>query len=377
MLEKAIAYLSHGSDKYPLGHHALYSSILDCFNTGVANVLSFPLAVGYKITKKCNLACQFCWADKTGKEPEEKKIFATLSKLIKKNVLEFTFSGGEPLLSPIISDLVCILKNEKRAIRLYTNGTLIRQNPELFEKFNRLTDYVQVSFDAHTEKLFKAIRKDKSFNNILLGVKLLKEMKIPFRLHMTVMKGNVKYLYDVFRQAEKLGATVFSVGIVSPMNLGSTFYNDISSAVFDDYLYGVFQCISYTSNTYFEFFLPYYLLWKYSAIFLKKNAQKMKPVRIDEGNVFIHINADGDVYPSNYMSEEIVRFSNIYNEPFSKLEASYQKSIFRNARIINDPICCKCSISSVCQGGDYFAVIKNSNDIGKGDPDCPMHIKPL
>ncbi len=95
------------------------------------------------------------------------------------------------------------------------------------KNLNRLTDYVQVSFDAHTEKLFKAIRKDKSFNNILLGVKLLKEMKIPFRLHMTVMKGNVKYLYDVFRQAEKLGATVFSVGIVSPMNLGSTFYNDL------------------------------------------------------------------------------------------------------------------------------------------------------
>jgi len=46
MLEKAIAYLSHGSDKYPLGHHALYSSILDCFNTGVANLALY--SVRYK-----------------------------------------------------------------------------------------------------------------------------------------------------------------------------------------------------------------------------------------------------------------------------------------------------------------------------------------
>jgi MoaA/NifB/PqqE/SkfB family radical SAM enzyme len=133
-----------------------------------------PLIAAFRLTNKCNLACQMCsiWQDK------DKKIFdfTRFRKIVKElgqvGCCYITLSGGEPLLVQGISDYVKEVKKNKIFANLVTNGLLVKSG--LVEQLSEAgLDTISISIDG-LEITNDIIRGNGMFKNAVSAIEKIK-----------------------------------------------------------------------------------------------------------------------------------------------------------------------------------------------------------
>ncbi len=118
-------------------------------------ILLEPIFALYLITKRCNFRCTYCYAESNERissvSPEDLDPEKTIEllKIMRRDVENLYFSGGEPLLR---SDIVDVLKTcrelKYHILSLTTNGLLLPKKPEVADYL----DYLAVSLDSLDEK---------------------------------------------------------------------------------------------------------------------------------------------------------------------------------------------------------------------------------
>ena len=90
------------------------------------------------------------------------------------------FSGGEPTLHPRFEEFVDIAKSRRLRVGVPTNGILVKRKLEAFKKI----DKINISCDGYDASSYNRTRagNERQWENILEGIRLLKEHQVPFNL---------------------------------------------------------------------------------------------------------------------------------------------------------------------------------------------------
>ena len=151
-------------------------------------LLDFPGQVACTVfLQGCNLRCPFCHNTPllhgTQDIPEE-EVLAFLKK--RRGILDgVVFSGGEPLLSSDLEELICKVKALGYQIKLDTNGTFPERLKALLE--SNLLDYVAMDIKNAPDKYAKTAGRDGCLAAVRESVQLLKDAAIPYEFRTTVV----------------------------------------------------------------------------------------------------------------------------------------------------------------------------------------------
>lgn len=91
-------------------------------------------------------------------------------------------------------------------LEITTNGNLLTKNQDIIETLGDRIKVIEVSFDAATVDTYKAVRGG-SFDTVLEGMKMLKEMGVPTRTQFVVQKRNYQEILAYLQLATELGSS--------------------------------------------------------------------------------------------------------------------------------------------------------------------------
>lgn len=133
--------------KKPLLVARLAKAVLTTMLTGVA-----PLRyVDFSITHACNLNCEHCFAKVLHAPGRQTMTVADYGRVAAEcmalGAVNFSFQGGEPLLSPDLEAIIKACRPERNVISVTTNGTLLTE--ELVKNLKRWgVDILTISVDS-------------------------------------------------------------------------------------------------------------------------------------------------------------------------------------------------------------------------------------
>lgn len=133
-------------------------------------------------TLQCNLACVMCpWTElrSEGGAMDLATLDALRPYLAQSKAVDLT-GGGEPLLSPILLDMVQAARRAGCTVGFSTNG--MRLTPGISEHLVAAgLDWISFSIDAATPALYNQIRQGSSFDLVIANIRSLKEIKASMR----------------------------------------------------------------------------------------------------------------------------------------------------------------------------------------------------
>ena len=115
------------------------------------------------------------------------------------------FTGGEPLLSPDLFELLKRCDADGISCGILTNGTLIDRETAARLGTIRSLSFVQVSIDG-TRETHDRVRGKGNFDKAFAGLKLLRRQGIQTMAAFTCHKGNYRTLPQVIRTVRRKGS---------------------------------------------------------------------------------------------------------------------------------------------------------------------------
>lgn len=158
-----------------------------------------PLFLGWNLTFRCNLRCQYCGAEAArGPELDTSDVCRRLDVFWKLGARWVTFGGGEPLLRQDLGTIVQYARKRGYRIYLSTNGILLPQ---------RLTELkgvrnVNLSLDG-PEEVHDQIRGKGAFSKTLAAIEACGNAGIPVSLQCVLSALNLQSVREVVRLAEE------------------------------------------------------------------------------------------------------------------------------------------------------------------------------
>jgi radical SAM protein with 4Fe4S-binding SPASM domain len=191
-----------------------------------------PIAAQYELTGGCNQKCIFCynlWKEGCYKNKDtllsKDKQFKILDLLLKNEIFDIVFSGGEALLVPWLNKLIERASKAGVNVTLITNGILLDRKKAVELKVAGLRD-LQISLHHYNPKINdKLTYKKGSFNKTVKGIKNSINIFGGQRVNVNMVALPETYK-DVYKMAKFLSSIgVYSFTVASPTATGEM-HND-------------------------------------------------------------------------------------------------------------------------------------------------------
>ena len=157
------------------------------------------------LTEKCNLTCKHCYIT-------NKNLFDFPLEKVKDIINEFyilqgikvILTGGEPFLYSKLDELLTYLLDIPIQKLMLTNGTLIKEKPELLDFLKQNYFDMYVSIDG-LESTHNDFRNANCFQDSIDGIKLLLENEITTSINTMVHKGNISEFDEMLKIINSFG----------------------------------------------------------------------------------------------------------------------------------------------------------------------------
>lgn len=161
--------------------------------------------VYFNITYRCNLHCNYCYAEHSARFVKMKDLTIILNNLIKLNPESITLIGGEPFCYPDFDKVLSEILNHKefKEIRIVTNGTLLSQYYSDLYNDPRIT--FQVSLDGYNDESNSQTRDKGSFDTVIKGIECLIKNKKEFSVMETITRSNIEHSPDFYKYFHRRG----------------------------------------------------------------------------------------------------------------------------------------------------------------------------
>jgi pyruvate formate lyase activating enzyme len=158
----------------------------------------------------CNLRCRFCHNPELVLNSGLKNRFEESMNFIdENNIKNVVITGGEPLFSPFIFDLLEFLKSRNMSIKLDTNGFLPAKLEYVVK--HRLADFIAMDIKGlNDHDIVKITRKDVRLSISLKSIDILNKSGISYELRYTEWK---RYTELEWKQFYKISQTTCKVKI--------------------------------------------------------------------------------------------------------------------------------------------------------------------
>jgi len=167
-----------------------------------------PLFVSWMITDRCNLHCPGC---SRNDGPLGHAQAAVVERLFSNTVpgMKVNLTGGEPLIHPMIGDIVDGLKKRGARVTMNTNGLLAVKMKDILSKLDR----VSISLDGRRNTHDKT-HGDGAWDAAVKAMEMLRTLGTPFRMICTLCADTNRDDVDgILNLSESLGTTaIFQPG---------------------------------------------------------------------------------------------------------------------------------------------------------------------
>ncbi|MBU1558048.1 radical SAM protein [Patescibacteria group bacterium] len=411
-LKKIIGFLKNGTT---LNHiiqninNVDSSTVIECFNELVSdqfvvniqddesellekkreeNVIPVGMISLYLIlTDQCNLRCSYCFINNNMPENHKRKdmtldvakkavdiYFSNLSfnlPVHEKYDKTILFYGGEPLLKfNLIKEVVAYTKSqygdvlssmgEKFSFLLITNGTLISQEVADFLSENKEVS-IAVSLDGEKishDKERKTISGEGTFDDVVKGLRVLKESSCDVAVSCTISESNIDELGSLLGLQEEFG--------FSSVNFNTLL--DTEKGLVDD------SYMEKATNKMLQFFD----LARAKGVYEDRIMRKLKSFVSQKIHAFdcqatgnqIVCSPDGGI---GVCQEGVGSKQFFYGDVFSPFDFHKNVEInkWNNRTPLNMPQCYDCPAIGICGGGcSYSAWLRNGSVWSVDDRFC-------
>jgi len=346
----------------------------------------YPRNIIFKVSSECNLRCKHCFFydkkecyDSTNELCDEEKLKLVRYFAEDINIMHCTLTGGEIFASPIIFDIIKILKKNNIPLDLLTNGTLIDEKiaDKLSEILNPSYDLFQISLEGANENINDKIRGKGSFNKIIKAIKLLKNYKFKVFVATTLNNSNVEQLTDIYKLCKELKVDRLNIGKMVPVHeshkkmTATTEQIIVNTAklydIYDDSLKLKFRGLNTSDFLEFE---------EGRKIF----DEKLEKESTD--NPILHCTPHHDqvaIFPNGNVSicydcdKPIFSIGNLKKDTFNKIwQNRFSHPLFKKRLAVNSA-CRNCKYIPFCNTGCIFRAIELHNTINAPGIDCKYY----
>lgn len=317
-----------------------------------------PVSAYIHLTNKCNLHCVGCYSlDEKRNKYEDmttKEIKEVILQLRTGGVENLIFSGGEPLLTKNIIEIVRYAKIDCKFpnLILITNGTIF--NKAVLGDLAKYIDTVSVSLDTYCSDGKPFLRDPNIFDKIMRSISWLKETGNNVNILPTIHHLNSKYLEEYVNLSKKLGVTIsFSI-------LSACFEGELLNYLPND---EDLQTIS-------QFMKKTDMAIEDSSIVEKFHAENY----CGAGKTIISVGTDGNVYPCHMLMYDEFCLGNIRKESLIDILKHSQKlNVFKNLNVDKLSGGCKeCPFKYFCGGGCRARSYMKYRNVTTRDPYCVL-----
>lgn len=306
------------------------------------------------LTQRCNLSCIHCYNSYEDEPVREVTLdmFKEAVDFFSPYVINYNFSGGEPMLSPYFFPLAQYIKDRypEKSLTLYTNGTLI-DSQEKAHKIACLFSEIQVSVDGASEDTVNFIRGKGAFHKIKCALEYLarediEELAIAiclFKKNIDDLSDNLLNLLEAVDPQKKIKSIRFAdIEIEGRAGIDMVYEKNEEN-------------VTKITNLQKEINLSGRRIWvRYEEISFRNYFYFNKePVRrISTTCSFgqsIVFDANGDLYPCAIKQPDSI-LGNFYNEDFRKELICEWEHCFSNHTVDNMSPCKSCDIRYFCCG---------------------------
>jgi len=161
----------------------------------------------------CNLHCDYCRPGGEGyyENPAIRlsadEIATIISLCAKVGFTHVKFTGGEPFLRRDLIEIIARTRHIPgiQEIQMVTNGTLLTGHAA--ELKNAGLDWITISIDAAEPEVFWRIRGT-TLSTVVQAIHECREIGLPVRINMVVMKSNLDQIGPMIRLASELGCSL-------------------------------------------------------------------------------------------------------------------------------------------------------------------------
>lgn len=337
-------------------------------NRGITRIL-------WDITRKCNLACQHCYAYKEGDYSEElslEQMYKTIDDLKELQPYLIVYGGGEPL---VRNDFIEIIKRTKEVlkcrIKILTNGTLL--TPEIIKKIKPYVDFIQISLDGMEQNHDYLRGHAGSFVKAVEAIKLVRQNGIETGICMTINKYNLEDIDWVIHFALEQG--VYKLRISPFVASGKAVKNYTEWVIPQKLLIKLYARLAQYRLKYKNEILFDFRDELYGKAFLGCPGDKLdvhnQYLLCAAGRSLFYINPEGYVTPCNFIDLEEYFVGNVKKDDIVSLW--YNNELFEQFRKLSvDEIekCSVCKRKSICGAGLRCNALMTNGNLKTVDPLC-------
>lgn len=309
--------------------------------------------VVFETTSDCDNDCIYCynvWKDTYKKYPPED------CKVKKEDILEkilqkiaptgICFTGGEPLLSPGIFDLLKYCRPKVKFLSLATNGK------NLSEKFfslvsPKMLDLIDISIPSLRESGYREICKSEGAEKVKYNITLSKNRGFRVNVSFTAMKINKDEIPDLLDFAFALSADSATINFFSPAGRGALIGERL--VLTPDEKLQIIKIADEFSEKY-----GYPVIFGIPFERCRRDISPYKNIKMSSclcGEVKFAVDFNGNIRPCE-MSDLVL--GNILSDDFTTVVKSEELKKFRSNNY--SPDCTSCGSFNKCMGSCRFSV---------------------
>ena len=176
-----------------------------------------------ELTYRCNLDCFYCYNDlgQRGESLSDQQYFGFFEDLAALQVMNLTFTGGEPLAHPSFLALGRKARELGFVLRIKSNGHALRG--ELAEKVRRELDPFLIEISLHGATAATHDRQTRipgSFERLIGNLGELRALGQRIKLNATLTRWNENEIEAMFELADRLGLRLSVSPTVTPRDDG-------------------------------------------------------------------------------------------------------------------------------------------------------------
>lgn len=260
----------------------------------------FPFQVQFTLTNRCNLRCEYCYADYPHRPPADlstDQVLSIIDALGRAGTRRFNLVGGEPLVRRDIDAIIAHVKGCGYECAMTSNGYYVRKKLAAV----RMLDLLCVSLDGD-RKAHEACRGPGSFDKAMEAIELAVEHGMPLQAACVLTKYNLNCIEYVLELGRRLGFAVGFSTLISASGIAEGSRPHYLPTD-DEYREALARLLRYKEQGYPVLFsmksLSYALHWPlgYGQDKIIGAEPPFDYIKCNAGRYFAIVDANGDLYP--------------------------------------------------------------------------------
>lgn len=150
----------------------------------------------WNITARCNENCKYCHRFLSPKDLTRDENFKILNNIMTSGIKNVTFTGGEALLMPYLSELILFCSENDIKSKLITNGILFTD--KFFNQIKNSLNYLNLSLDSISKETNLLLgRGGEHFENVKKCLSLVANSQINLSINSVATKLNKNDLFEL------------------------------------------------------------------------------------------------------------------------------------------------------------------------------------